>query len=196
MSTPAGTPPAAPVVLSLGANLGHRAATLRAAVEALAACEGVEVLAVSAFVETAPVGEVPDQPDFLNAVVLARTTLSPPSLLAACHAVEAGLGLDRSVKRPGGPRLVDVDVVTYGDLVLDTSVPGTSGPGTSGLVLPHPRAHERAFVLGPWLDVDPGAVLPGPHGGAVRDLLAGLLPSEDPTPEDPTPEDPIPEDQA
>lgn len=153
-----------PVVLSLGANLGQRAATLHAAVEALDATAGLRVEAVSPLVETAPVGEVTDQPDFLNAVVLARTTLSPPDLLRACHAVEGALGLDRAHKRPGGPRVVDVDVVTYGTVVSSSA----------GLVLPHPRAHEREFVLGPWAALDPGAVLPGPHGGPVTGLLAGL----------------------
>lgn len=151
-------------VLALGANLGHRAATLRAAVEALDATPGVRVEAVSTFVETAPVGTVPDQPDFVNAVVLVTTTLDPHALLAAAHAVEAALGLDRSVKVPDGPRPVDVDVVAVGATVLDEG----------GLVLPHPRAHEREFVLSPWLEVDPGAVLPGPDGGRVADLLARL----------------------
>lgn len=148
-------------VLALGANLGHRAATLRAAVDALDAADGVSVEAVSTFVESAPVGAVPDQPDFLNAVVLVRTTLGPHELLALAHAVEAGLGLDRSVKVPDGPRPIDVDVVAHGDAVLDED----------GLVLPHPRAHERAFVLGPWLELDPDAELPA---GRVADLLAGL----------------------
>lgn len=152
------------VVLSLGANLGRRAATLRAAVEALRASPGIEVVAVSSLLETAPVGDVLDQPDFLNAVVLARTTSTPQDLLAICHAVEDGLGLDRSTKAAGGPRPIDVDVVTFADLVLETPE----------LVLPHPRAHERAFVLRPWMDLDPAAVLPGPRGGRVEDLLAAL----------------------
>ena len=163
-----------PVVLALGANLGHRAATLRAAVDALAATDGVHVRAVSTIVETAPVGEVLDQPDFLNAVVLAATSLGPHELLAACHAVEARLGLDRATKVAGGPRVVDVDVVAYADLVLE----GTEA--ADGLVLPHPRAHERDFVLGPWAELDPGAVLPGPHGGRVADLLAGLRADQPP----------------
>ncbi|WP_432541766.1 2-amino-4-hydroxy-6-hydroxymethyldihydropteridine diphosphokinase [Kineococcus sp. SYSU DK002] len=148
-------------VLALGANLGHRAATLRAAVDALAATGGVTVEAVSTFVESAPVGAVPDQPDFLNAVVLVRTTLGPHELLAAAHAVEAALGLDRATKVPDGPRPIDVDVIVHGDAVLDED----------GLVLPHPRAHERTFVLGPWLELDPDAELPA---GRVADLLAGL----------------------
>nr|WP_281373005.1 2-amino-4-hydroxy-6-hydroxymethyldihydropteridine diphosphokinase [Kineococcus aurantiacus] len=147
----------------MGANVGHRAATLRAAVDALTATDGITVDAVSTFVESAPVGAVPDQPDFLNAVALVTTTLGPHELLAAAHAVEAALGLDRSTKVPDGPRPIDVDVVAYGDVELDED----------GLVLPHPRAHERAFVLGPWLELDPHARLPQ---GPVADLLARVAP--------------------
>ncbi|PRY16039.1 2-amino-4-hydroxy-6-hydroxymethyldihydropteridine diphosphokinase [Kineococcus rhizosphaerae] len=150
-------------VLALGANVGHRAATLHAAVDALRASEGISVDAVSTIVETAPVGAVPDQPDFLNAVVLVTTSLGPHDLLAAAHAVEASLGLDRATKVVDGPRPIDVDVIAYrdsgGDVELDED----------GLVLPHPRAHERAFVLGPWLELDPDAELPQ---GRVADLLA------------------------
>ncbi|WP_432571922.1 2-amino-4-hydroxy-6-hydroxymethyldihydropteridine diphosphokinase [Kineococcus sp. SYSU DK005] len=153
-----------PVVLSLGANLGDRAAALRAAVAALRAAEGLEVDAVSEAVASAPVGEVLDQPEFLNLVVLGRTTLSPRALLELCHEVERRGGLDRSVKVPGGPRPIDVDVVAHGRTVLDEP----------DLVLPHPRARERAFVLAPWARLDPDAVLPGPRGGPVRELLARL----------------------
>jgi 2-amino-4-hydroxy-6-hydroxymethyldihydropteridine diphosphokinase len=148
-------------VLALGANVGHRAATLHAAVERLAAADGVRVEAVSTIVETAPVGAVPDQPDFLNAVVLVETTLGPHELLALAHRVEDALGLDRATKVPDGPRPIDVDVVAYGATVL----------AEDGLVLPHPRAHERAFVLEPWLELDPEAELPA---GRVADLLEGL----------------------
>ncbi|MFD0482146.1 2-amino-4-hydroxy-6-hydroxymethyldihydropteridine diphosphokinase [Kineococcus sp. GCM10028916] len=151
-------------VLSLGANTGHRAANLHAALEALGAVEGITVDAVSTFVESAPVGTVRDQPDFLNAVALVSTSLDPHALLRACHAVEAEVGLDRSTKVPDGPRPIDVDVVTCGGLVLTED----------GLVLPHPRAHERTFVLGPWLELDPDAELPGPHGGPVAGLLRAI----------------------
>ncbi|NAZ82718.1 2-amino-4-hydroxy-6-hydroxymethyldihydropteridine diphosphokinase [Kineococcus sp. R8] len=148
-------------VLALGANLGDRAAVLASAVAALDATDGIAVTAVSEAVETDPVGG-PEQPDFLNAVVLVTTTLTPHALLAACHRVEADHGLDRSTKVPWGPRVLDVDVVSCGDLVL----------ADDRLVLPHPRARERAFVLAPWLQVDAAAVLPGPGGGRVADLLA------------------------
>ncbi|MEZ0492473.1 2-amino-4-hydroxy-6-hydroxymethyldihydropteridine diphosphokinase [Kineococcus sp. TBRC 1896] len=161
-------------VLALGANVGHRAQTLHAAVEALGATDGITVEAVSTIVETAPVGAVPDQPDFLNAVVLVRTDLDPHALLAAAHAVEAGLGLDRSTKVPDGPRPIDVDVIAVGDLGDDVVL------DEDGLVLPHPRAHERDFVLGPWAELDPDAVLPGAYGGRVVDLLTRLHHGEGP----------------
>ncbi|WP_369070527.1 2-amino-4-hydroxy-6-hydroxymethyldihydropteridine diphosphokinase [Kineococcus terrestris] len=154
------------VVLALGANTGDRAGTLRSAVAALRALDGLVVDAVSPVVETDPVGG-PEQPDFLNAVVLARTSLAPLALLDACQGVEAAHGLDRAAKVRWGPRPLDVDVV---DL---EGARGVHGGGR--LVVPHPRAHERAFVLAPWAALDPAALLPGPGGGrarAVADLLA------------------------
>jgi 2-amino-4-hydroxy-6-hydroxymethyldihydropteridine diphosphokinase len=148
-------------VLALGSNLGDRAAVLASAVQALRATPGIVVTAVSDPVETDPVGG-PEQPDYLNAVVLVTTTLSPHALLDACRRVETEHGLDRTTKVHWGPRVLDVDVITYGALVS----------ADDRLVVPHPRAHERAFVLAPWLQVDPDAVLPGPGGGRVADLLA------------------------
>lgn len=144
-------------VLALGANLGDRAATLRGAVHALAAQPEVRVVDVSSVYETDPVGG-PEQPRYLNAVVLVATTLSPEGLLEAAHRVEAAYGRVRDVR--WGARTLDVDLVTVGELTR-------SAPE---LTLPHPRAHERAFVLAPWLDVDPAAQLPG-HG-PVSALLA------------------------
>jgi len=157
--------PAGPVdvVVALGANLGDRLATLQSAVAALAAFEGLKVRSLSPVFETAPVGGPPDQPDYLNAVLLARTRLSPLSLLAACQSVEAEHGRRRVVR--WGPRTLDVDIVTYGHLVA----------AGADLQLPHPRAHERPFVLAPWLAADPDAVLPSPAGPRpVAHLLAGL----------------------
>ncbi len=154
------------VVVALGANLGERLATLQSAVDALAAFEGVRVDAVSPVYETAPVGG-PEQPEYLNAVVLARTRLSPLGLLAAGQSVEADHGRKRVVR--WGPRTLDVDIVAYGDLVA----------AGADLQLPHPRAHERAFVLTPWLAVDGDAVLPTPDGLLpVAGLLAGLPDAE------------------
>ncbi len=152
-------PNAVLAVLALGTNLGDRAGTLLSAVAALRATPGVQVRAVSPVVESDPVGG-PDQPDYLNAVVLADTTLSPRALLAACQAVEAAHGRHRAVR--WGPRTLDVDIVVLGDLVADAG----------DLELPHPRAAARAFVLAPWHAADPEAVLRTPNGPRrVADLL-------------------------
>jgi len=152
-----------PVVLALGANLGDRGKVLRSAVSALAGTAGLQVDAVSTVVETDPVGG-PEQGPYLNAVVLARTTSSPARLLARCQQIEALHGRERQVR--WGARTLDIDIVTYGDLVCETAE----------LTLPHPRAHLRGFVLLPWSEADPDAVLPGPRGGGVLDLAAAVGP--------------------
>jgi 2-amino-4-hydroxy-6-hydroxymethyldihydropteridine diphosphokinase len=136
-------------VLSLGSNLGDRLAALRLAVQVL------QPHAVSGVWETAPVGG-PDQDDYLNAVVLCA--LDATAAWQRAQQAEQAAGRRREVR--WGPRTLDVDVVLAGPPVPD------------GLLVPHPRAGERAFVLAPWLEVDPEAHLPG--AGAVRDLLAGL----------------------
>lgn len=150
-------------VLALGANLGDAVATLRAAVGSLARAEGLRVTGVSPLARTAPVlapGQDP-QPDYLNAVVIATTTLAPLELLALAHRIEAEHGRRRDER--WGARTLDVDLVAVGDAVV----------ATPELTLPHPRAHERAFVLLPWARTDPAAVLPGPAGGLVAALAAG-----------------------
>lgn len=147
-------------VVALGANLGDRLATLQAALDDLAGFEGVRLRTVSPVVETPPVGG-PEQPDYLNAVLLVETTLSPLELLAACQQVESEHGRTRTVR--WGPRTLDLDIISYDTLVAVTPE----------LLLPHPRAGERAFVLDPWLAVDPDAALPGADGVVpVADLLA------------------------
>ncbi len=146
-------------VLSLGSNLGDSAGTLQRAVQLLAAVPGVVLTGVSGVFRTAPVG-VTDQPDFLNLVVLADTDLPPTALLGHTQAIETSLGRVRAGR--WGPRTIDIDLVAVGDVVSSDE----------RLTLPHPRAHERAFVLVPWLDADPAASLVG-HG-PVRGLLAGL----------------------
>jgi len=144
-------------VLALGSNLGHRLDILQGAVDAVAGLPDVRVVAVSPVYETVPVGG-PEQPDYLNAVLLIRTTLGPRDLLAELHAVEAAFDRVRLVH--WGPRTLDIDIITYeGELSDDPD-----------LTLPHPRAHERSFVLAPWHDLDEAATLPG-HG-AVATLLA------------------------
>ncbi len=136
-------------VVSVGSNLGDRLAHLRRAVEVLAPT------AVSGVWETAPVGG-PEQDDYLNAVLLCP--LDATAAWDRAQAAELAAGRVRRVR--WGPRTLDVDVVW------------APPPVPAGLVVPHPRAHERAFVLAPWLEVDPEAVLPG--AGPVRELLAGL----------------------
>ncbi|MEV4435873.1 2-amino-4-hydroxy-6-hydroxymethyldihydropteridine diphosphokinase [Streptomyces sp. NPDC049555] len=145
-------------VISIGSNLGNRLETLQGAIDALEDTPGLRVKAVSHVYETEPWGvEAGSQPSYFNAVVLVKTTLPPDSLLERGHAIEEAF--ERVRDERWGPRTLDVDIVTYQDVVSDDP----------RLTLPHPRAHERAFVLVPWYDVDPEAVVPG-HG-ALADLL-------------------------
>ncbi|MCK7627958.1 2-amino-4-hydroxy-6-hydroxymethyldihydropteridine diphosphokinase [Streptomyces sp. RS10V-4] len=148
-------------VISLGSNLGNRLETLQGAVDALEDTPGVRVKAVSPVYETEPWGVEPgSQPSYFNAVVLIKTTLPPESLLERGHAIEEAF--ERVRDERWGPRTIDVDIVAYQDVVSDDPL----------LTLPHPRAHERAFVLVPWHDIDPEAEVPG--RGAVAALLASL----------------------
>jgi dihydroneopterin aldolase / 2-amino-4-hydroxy-6-hydroxymethyldihydropteridine diphosphokinase len=147
------------VVIALGSNLGDRLKELQGAVDALAATPGLVITAVSPVYETAPVGG-PEQPDYLNAVVVAETSQPATDLLARGHAIEAAAQRTRAER--WGPRTLDVDIIAYGEEVSGDPV----------LTLPHPRAQERAFVLAPWYDADPGAILPG--RGRVAALLAAL----------------------
>jgi 2-amino-4-hydroxy-6-hydroxymethyldihydropteridine diphosphokinase len=153
-------------VLSLGANLGDRAAALRAAITALRD-DGV-LVARSTVYETPPWGPV-EQPPYLNAVVVVRGDRDAAGWLARAHELEQAAGRTRDVR--WGPRTLDVDVVT---VTGDDGRPVHSDDPE--LTLPHPRAHERAFVLVPWAGLDPTAVLPG-HG-RVSNLLAALPPED------------------
>ena len=146
--------------VGLGANIGHRATTLRRALELLDAEPGVRVVAESSFRETDPVGLV-DQPRFVNAAALVETELPPRELLARLLAIERRLGRVRGGPR-FGPRAVDLDLLVYDDVEMDEP----------GLQLPHPRLHERRFALEPLAELEPGLVLPG--GVAVQELLARL----------------------
>ena len=141
-------------VLALGANLGEARMTLRAAVAGLAAHPDVRVDAVSSLWRTAAVGG-PQQPDYLNAVVLVDTDLDARALLDLAHALEDAAGRVRELR--WGPRTLDVDLLAVGDERSDDPE----------LTLPHPRAHERSFVLDPWAEVDPGFVL-APTSGPAR----------------------------
>ncbi|AEM88200.1 2-amino-4-hydroxy-6-hydroxymethyldihydropteridine diphosphokinase [Streptomyces violaceusniger] len=148
-------------VISLGSNLGNRLETLQGAIDALEDTPGLRVKAVSPVYETDPWGVEPGtQATYFNAVVLIKTTLPPSSLLERGHAIEEAF--ERVRDERWGPRTIDVDIVAYQDVVSDDP----------HLTLPHPRAHERAFVLVPWNDVDPRAEVPG--RGAVAGLLAAM----------------------
>jgi 2-amino-4-hydroxy-6-hydroxymethyldihydropteridine diphosphokinase len=144
-------------VLAVGSNLGDRMDILQGGVDAIEGIEGVRVTGVSPVYETVPVGG-PPQPDYLNAVVLADITISARELLDQLHEIEAVFDRVRLVR--WGPRTLDIDIITVDGERSDDP----------DLTLPHPRAHERAFVLAPWHDVDPNAVLPG--YGPVAELLA------------------------
>ncbi len=148
--------------LGLGSNVGDRRANLRDAVAALGRA-GVTVEAVSSLYETEPMGEVLDQPDFLNGAVRIRTSLEPAELLAACKAVEAELGREPGGRRHG-PRPIDVDVLLLGDIELDSET----------LTLPHAEVTSRRFVLEPLLELEPALELPDGTGlAAVHDGLEG-----------------------
>jgi len=149
------------LVVSLGSNLGDRFENLQGAVRALADTPEVWVTGVSPIYETAPVDSPAGSDNFFNAVVLADTTLAATRLLDRAMAIEDAFDRQRSEVR-NSPRTLDVDLIVLGDRRSDDDV----------LRLPHPRAAERAFVLRPWLDVDPGADLLG-HG-PVADLLAAV----------------------
>ena len=145
--------------VGLGANLGPREITLLRAVDLLAKTDGVEVLAVSQLRETEPVGVV-EQPLFLNGAVALDTSLSPRELLDRLLEIERELGRVRDVR--WGPRVVDLDLLVYGDRQMDEP----------GLRVPHPRLHERRFALEPLAELDPDLEIPG--YGPMSDLLAAL----------------------
>ena len=158
---PRTTPVAA--VVALGANLGRRAETLAAAVEELSRLALTSDVCVSEPIETVAVtldGEDEDAPRYLNAVALLQTRLAPAELLASLHRIEARHGRVR--RERWDDRTLDLDLIVYGDERIDRD----------DLVVPHPRAHEREFVLAPWAQVDPDAEIPG--RGRVTDLLRGL----------------------
>ncbi len=140
------------VVIALGSNLGERLVNLQAAVDSLADTPEVWVTNVSPVYETEPVGSPEGSKDFLNAVVLLDTTLSARTLLDRAHAIEAAYGRERGEDvEVNAPRTLDVDLIVVGDRIAE-------GPE---MVLPHPRAAERAFVLAPWFDLEPDASIPG-----------------------------------
>lgn len=150
------------VVLALGSNMGDAKDTLRSAISALVDSPDTRVIAVAPLARTAAVGG-PDQDDYLNTVVLITTQLAPRQLLHLTQSIEADHGRVRDVH--WGPRTLDIDLINYDTVVAVTD----------DLELPHPRAHERAFVLQPWVQIEPDAYLPGLGGGPV-DALAATAP--------------------
>jgi 2-amino-4-hydroxy-6-hydroxymethyldihydropteridine diphosphokinase len=147
-------------VIGVGANLGDREETIGLAVERLRSTAGVEVVAVSRLRETDPVG-LEDQPRFLNGVTIVTTSLSPRDLLERLLEIERCLGRTRDGPR-FGPRTIDLDLLLVDALEIDEP----------GLTVPHPRLHERRFVLEPLAELDPDLVVPG--RGTVRALLQSL----------------------
>ena len=150
-------------VLALGSNLGDRGATVVEAVRLLALVEGIEVVAASTLVETVALtvhGPDPSAPGYLNGVVIIDTSLSPEELLDAANTIEAELGRVRGEQR-WVDRTIDIDLVDVDGVTRSTE----------HLTLPHPRAAERSFVLGPWLSIDPDARL---NGVRISELLARL----------------------
>ncbi|MCR4513364.1 2-amino-4-hydroxy-6-hydroxymethyldihydropteridine diphosphokinase [Aeromicrobium sp. 50.2.37] len=155
-----GMRPIRQAVIAIGSNLGDRLNRLQGAVSALEDTPEVQVVTVSSVYETEPVGTPDGSGAFLNAVVLLDTTLTVHTLLDRAHAIEDAFGRERS--EPGAPRTLDVDLVVVGDRIADDET----------LTLPHPRAHERGFVLVPWLEIDPEGEIPGK--GFVADLVGDV----------------------
>ena len=146
--------PISKVVLSLGSNIGDCATILAEAVDLLAETPDLIMVDVSPVYQTRFQGEGPQQDDYLNLVVVAESTLEPLTILDRIHAIEQNFGRERGVRN--APRTLDIDIIMVG-----------SRRSEEGLDLPHPRAHERAFVLIPWLDIDPQAEIAG-HGRAAE----------------------------
>lgn len=155
-----GMRPIRQAILAIGSNLGERHAKLQGAVSTLEDTPEVTVVKISSVYETEPVGGPEDAGKFLNAVVLIDTTLTVHTLLDRALAIEDAFGRVRAGQ--GAPRTLDVDLIVVGDRIADDDQ----------LTLPHPRAHERAFVLVPWLEIDPEGEIPGK--GFVADLIGGV----------------------
>lgn len=148
--TPRPSPaPAAIACIALGSNLGDRQAHLDAALDAIAALPGTRILRVSRYVQTDPVGPIP-QGRYLNAAAIVETALPPRALLESLLAIEHARGRDRAAAPRWGPRTLDLDLLLYGNAVIDEP----------GLTVPHPRLHERAFVLEPLAEIAPNFPVP------------------------------------
>lgn len=160
--------PISKVVLSLGSNMGDSAAILQEAVEYLGETPDLMIVDVSPVYQTKPVG-VLEQDDFLNLVVVAESTLEPLTILDRAAAIEENFGRTRELRH--GPRTLDIDVIMVGKRISEDDIE-----------LPHPRAHERAFVLVPWLDIDPNGEIAGhgPIAELIDDVdVSGILRRDD-----------------
>lgn len=149
------------VYVGLGSNLGDREATIRGALDSLAARPDLELVAVSSLIDTEPVGYL-DQPRFLNGVAVLESALSARDLLDVLLETERAFGRRRADVPPQGPRTLDLDLLLYGNAEIDEP----------NLRVPHPRLHERAFVLGPLAELAPSLEVPGK--GSVERLLANV----------------------
>jgi 2-amino-4-hydroxy-6-hydroxymethyldihydropteridine diphosphokinase len=149
------------LVLALGSNLGNRESNIEEAVSELENI--IEITHLSTMHETAPV-DGPKQGDYLNAVLIGESELTPHELLALTSKIESKLGRIREVRN--GPRTIDIDIIVFGEIQINTP----------DLQIPHPRAHQREFVLAPWLEIDPDAQIPGRT--SVAKILAELAVSE------------------
>lgn len=145
-------------VIALGANLGNPKEQLAAAIQAIS--DLIVVAAVSSFYETEPVGVVDPQPNYWNAILIGQSELEPLDLMRALLKIESSLGRIRST--PNAARLIDIDIIDFGGISM----------ASAELTLPHPRAHQRRFVLAPWFEIDPDGILTG--SGSVRELLSQL----------------------
>ena len=145
-------------VVALGANLGEPRKQVAFAIELIK--DLMNVVATSSFYETEPVGVPDQQPNYINAILIGQSDLKPVDLMKALLTVETKLGRERSFQNAA--RTIDIDLIDYGGYFMESEL----------LTLPHPRAHERRFVLEPWLEIDPTGVLAGK--GAISELLAGL----------------------
>ncbi|VAX42844.1 2-amino-4-hydroxy-6-hydroxymethyldihydropteridinepyrophosphokinase [hydrothermal vent metagenome] len=155
-----------PVYLGIGSNLGDRARHVQHALDHLGTLDQTRLVAVSAVIETAPVGPI-EQGAYLNAAAAIETGLSPRELLGALHTIERAQGRDREQEARWGPRTLDLDILVYAELRI----------AEPGLTIPHPRLHERLFVLGPLAEIAPELIVPGRHQ-TVGELLAALVREE------------------
>lgn len=152
-------------VLALGSNLGDRKKTIKGAIREIGKTKKIKVLKKSSLLETTAVsadGEDQSQPKYLNAVVIIETSLSAKELLQKTQEIENSFGRVRLAR--WAPRTLDIDIITFGSELIETK----------SLIVPHPRAHERVFVLAPWLEVDTEAFIPG--RGPISALLKNLQP--------------------